>query len=883
MNLKPKEVIPDPSPKILPVLFTKLYIPHHPPHLVSRERLMLKMSRALDCKLTLVTAPTGFGKTTMVSDWVHSQHIRAGWVSLDKGENDLLRFWGYVIAAFERLRQGTGKKALSLLQTPLSFSIDQMIAWLINDLFDVSEDLVVILDDFHVVESDEVIRSFTYFLERLPNKIHFCIISRKEPSFPVATMRVKGQLNQIGLTELKFTEKEISSFYFNHTGTEPNQQSVHMLANRTEGWAAGIHLAFLSQSMGQLDKLQHFSGNHRFVVDYLMEEVFLTHPEPIRIFLLQTSILGRMNEDICSAVTGYQSEDGMLPTIEQAGLFIIPLDAERHWYRYHHLFAEFLANRLMQDYGNEVLKMHARASMWFEAHGFMEEAIHHALSAEDYERAAALLQGIAVNLLRRRELTTLYQWLNQLPEEIIERPSVLIVLTWTELFMGHYELVKLNINKLKFALYAMDAEKVDMTVFSRTFEEVQILENFLAMLRGDTELAVQLIQNLLDRDDLPDGNDLMLSIGIELNEGTVPFIRGYYGFRGRIKDVEKYHQIYDAFIIKNRLEHFAFSAYQRVAMSEIHYELNHLPEALKYAEMAIGVSMQYSILGAYICAVITKSKVLWANQEFDKAIANVKEALEHMKNTGEHDTNWYDLLHTFLIRCYFLSGDIDPVDKWLEQSKINMDPEQINNQEFEWLTLLIINGVKENSEDIIGRAERLLKTARESKWTMTELETYICLSVLYERKNNSYESMLHLHQALTIGEREGYLRTFMDMPDLITLLRQYAEIRKNGYMPELQTGVSRDYLKVLLTAIGAAQSDAPDSKTADPASIHTLTSRETEVLQLIAEGLSNKDIAGKLVLTEGTVKLHLHRIYSKLQVKGRVQAIQKAKKDNLIP
>ena len=227
----------EPSLHLHPMLFTKLFIPPHPVYLVSRERLLADMSRILNCKLTMVIAPPGFGKTTMVSDWVRTQNIRAGWISLDKGENDLQRFWGYVISAFDRLQHGLGRKASSLLQSPVAFSIEKMIAWLLNDLFDVTNDLVLILDDYHVIDSEDVHRSLAYFLERLPVQIHLCIISRKELPFPVATLRVKGQLIQIGINELKFTEEEIAFFWHRQTGETPNESSLRL---RLTGQKAGL-------------------------------------------------------------------------------------------------------------------------------------------------------------------------------------------------------------------------------------------------------------------------------------------------------------------------------------------------------------------------------------------------------------------------------------------------------------------------------------------------------------------------------------------------------------------------------------------------------------------------------------------------------------------
>ncbi|MFC5650203.1 hypothetical protein ACFPYJ_13915 [Paenibacillus solisilvae] len=278
-----------------PVLSTKLYIPQHPVKLVSRDRLDTAMYRILQCRLTSVIAPAGFGKTTLVSDWIMSRQVRSGWVSLDPGENDLHRFWSYIVTAFDRLQQGIGKKAQSLLQSPISFSIDKMVSWLLNDLDDASEDLVLVLDDYHCIDSMDVHASLAYFLDHLPKHIHLCILSRRELPFPVATLRGKRELNPIGMDELKFTEDEIASFWQRQTGELPDPFTLQLLADRTEGWAAGIQLAALSGCGIQGARLQQFTGNHRYVADYLMEEVFQALDETIRHFLMQTSILNQMN------------------------------------------------------------------------------------------------------------------------------------------------------------------------------------------------------------------------------------------------------------------------------------------------------------------------------------------------------------------------------------------------------------------------------------------------------------------------------------------------------------------------------------------------------------------------------------------------------------
>ncbi|WP_290428947.1 LuxR C-terminal-related transcriptional regulator [Paenibacillus andongensis] len=868
-----------------PILLTKLNVPHQPTYLVTRDRLFTAMSRTLQCKLTLVTAPPGFGKSTMVSDWIRRRNIRAGWISLETGENDLIRFWGYVIAAFERLQKGIGKKALSLLQSPVAFSIEQMVAWLVNDLFDMEEDFVLILDDFHVLESDDVQRSLHYFLERLPNRIHVCILSRKEPAFPIGALRAKGELNQIGIVEMKFTPSEISAFWYEQTGESADETSLRLLAHRTEGWAAGIQLAALSRNSGQPDTLRQFTGNHRYVTDYLMEEVFQRQPETYRKFLMQTSILGRMNREICHAVTGFAAEMEMLHSLERAGLFLIPLDGERYWYRYHHLFAEFLRSRLVQECPADVAGLHLKASEWFELHGFMEEAIDHAFAGGDDAKAADLLENIAFELLRRWELSTLNQWLHRLQLTMEERPNLLFILTWTELFMGHYDRVKVKLSKMKSTLASFPV--TDKAILDKLWSETVIIENFLALLQGDFNHAFALLEMLYANDNLPDGEELLLTLGIELNEGTVPFVRGYYGFRGRMKLADRYHQLYNAFIEKNGLYQYAYSAYQRTAMSEIFYERNDLQQAMHYAEQANQVARQLGVMGAYVSSAVVKSRIYWALGETAAAFRTVREAMDYLERSDQRETQWHEFLRAYQVQCQLAAGETVPVDRWLEQGKPDPDAEITINQEFEWLTWIRVLTAKDCLQEALQLATRMFSSAKQIGRVMTVLEAGICLAVVYDRMSQIYDSMRYLHMALELGEKEGYCRTFTDSPGLTPLLMKYAEFRKNGYMPELQSSVSLQYVKAVLSVASESQDKAAASDLGGGydavARYEALTPREVEVLQLIAEGLSNKEIAERLVLTEGTVKLHLHRIYGKLQAKGRVQAIQIARQNRLIP
>lgn len=880
MSQKPNDVFSKPLFNEYPLLNTKLYIPQQPSYHVAREQhLMEKMSRAMTCKVTLVTSPPGFGKTTMVSHWTINQQIPAAWVSLDQGENDLLRFWTYVIAAFNRLYPSVGHKSLSLLQT-LSFSSEQMISWLLNDLFEIPDSVLLILDDYHMIESDEIHRSIAFFIDRMPPQVHLCILSRKQPLIAVGLLRVKGQLNEIGLSDLRFREQEISAFWLRQTGVLLNELSLKLLSDRTEGWVAGIQLAVLSHLSGQQDALHQFKGNNRYVVDYLMEEVFVLLPESIRTFLLKTSILERMNAELCAVLTGQTVEKERLQEMERSNLFVISLDAEGNWYRYHHLFADFLRSK--QEHRDETVSLHKTASEWFEKQGYLGEAIEHALAARAFDQACTLILSVATELLKRRELTTLHRWLLQLPVANRERPALLIIQVWTEILMGRKERMDEHIATLQKALDLPNSLETSLYVGIR--EDMKVAKNFQAMLLGNYQLCFSQLQALHEDDNLPDieGLPMLFGMGMELNDGEIPFIRSYYGFSGRIKRAERYHRLYDSFIEKNEFYHFPFTAYQRTAMSEICYERNQLTESLRFAEDAIRIAKRSHVIGAYVPAEIIRSRILWLREAKEEAIANIYEAMEHLKLTIHHSSHWHDLLNAYLIRCQLEIGEMGAVDHWMEISPWSRQSEIIGDQDFELLTFIGVLIAKENTHEALSWCEQLLKKARTSSGRiMTELEVLLFLSRIQGKMNNPHTCMLHLHQALLLGEREGYLRIFANT-ELEPLLRQYADVRKNKYMAELQTeGVSLHYLQVVLS-LSSDKRNTERNNNYKESSVHMLTIREQEVLQLIAAGLSNKAIAEKLVLAEGTVKLHLHRIYSKLQVNGRIQAIQKANQYRLL-
>lgn len=865
------------------VLATKLSVPQCPVHFVPRARLMEKMSRSVSSKLSIVNAPPGFGKSQLVGEWLRNSPVplRSGWLSLDKGDNDLHRFWSYVIASLEKSFPKIGHKALSLLQSTISVSIEHIIILFINDLCTVEEPVVIVLDDYQLIESEEVHRSVIFFLERMPDQVCLCMISRTNPPLPLGAYRAKGQLNEIGIQDLKFNEEEISAFWLQQMQVSLEERQVAQLAHVTEGWIAGIQLASIACS-GDLDHtLSQFTGNHRFIVDYLMEDVILHLPEEIRKFLFQTSILQRMNDDLCAAVTGTSKDRQLLSYIEQANIFIIRLHNESRWFRYHHLFLDFLRSYDKQESEEEIRILHQRAGLWFEENGYMEEAIEHILLAENYDKAAELIQGHAVIMFRKRELATLSRWFSKMPKSIGSHPELLIIQTYTALMTGRYDAAIEYVERLQRTDEAMKSDPHSL-VAMRMREEAYICLSFHAWLQRDYHTIYDRINEVYKRDAVP-GNEvvqLLLKDVIHLNDGSVPLISGFYGFDGKLKQAASFHRLYDNFIRKHHLEQWHYVAYPYTAMSEIHYENNELDLAMEYADDAIASAEMHGSIGAYVPAVIVKARVYRARGRSHRENEVIVSAMNKLQQEGERQSYWLDLLQAYHVRCCLENGAVEDAELWLRRSNISKEANAAVHQEFEISTLIRMMIAKKEYQGALDWAERMQGAAREKNLIMSMLNSHLLLAVIFDGLTDTYESMLHLHRALVLGQEEGYLRTIIDIGEISgDLLGKYVAMRKNNYIPEIQKGVSLDYVKKLLSLaqpIGEKRTAA--SANADELnSEYELTAREIEVLKSVCAGLSNKEIAERLVLTVGTVKLHLNRIYNKMNVKGRVQAIQKAR------
>src|SRR4051812_37455903 len=413
----------------IPILSTKLYIPLPRTNVVLRPRLVERLNEGLDRKLTLISASAGFGKTTLVSHWAASCERPVAWLSLDEGDDDATRFLTHLVAALQTIAENLGEGVVGSLKSPQPPSIESILTILLNEISTISYKFVLVLEDYHLIDSYRIDTALIFLLEHLPPQMHLVIATREDPQLPLGRLRARDQLTELRATDLRFTPGEAATFLNQVMGLSLTAADVAALETRTEGWIAGLQLAALSMR-GRADIpgfIRAFTGDHRYIVDYLVEEVLQRQPEPVRRFLLQTAILERLSGPLCEAVTGQADGQARLAALERGNFFVVPLDDARHWYRYHHLFAEVLYAHLQAEQPDQVATLHRRASAWYEQHDAAAEAIRHALAAADFARAADLVERAAPAMLLSRQEATLLGWLKALPDALVHVRPVLSV------------------------------------------------------------------------------------------------------------------------------------------------------------------------------------------------------------------------------------------------------------------------------------------------------------------------------------------------------------------------------------------------------------------------------------------------------------------------
>ncbi|MCC6628231.1 MAG: helix-turn-helix transcriptional regulator [Chloroflexi bacterium] len=902
-----------------PLLETKLHIPKRRPALVPRPRLMERLDQGAEGKLTLVSAPAGFGKTTLLAEWLAATPASerpAAWVSLDQSDNDPALFWAYCIAALQTLRSGVGETALSLLHAPQPPPIESVLTTLINEVNAIEDDFALILDDYHVIQSRPIHEALAFLLDHLPPPMHLIIASRADPPLPLARLRGRGELNELRAADLRFTPDEAAAFLNEAMGLGLSAADVAVLEARTEGWIVGLQLAALSmQGRDELPGfIRAFAGDHRYIVDYLVDEVLHRQPDRVRDFLLQTSVLDRLTAPLCDALTGREDGRGMLEALERDNMFVVPLDDKRRWFRYHHLFADVLRARALAEQPHQVAVLHQRASAWYERNGLPSDAVRHALAAEDFGRAAGLLERAGRVMLTTRHGQFL-GWVKALPDEVIRARPVLGVYYAVALLPDDLEAAEARLRDaeglLDRASARPEAAAVEMVVvddegFRSLPGTTAIVRAYLAGALGDVPGVVHYARRALNL--LPEGEYLWrgaagVLLGLahwtsgDLEEAYRAFAEGVASLR-MTGDI--IHEITGAFVLANI----------RMAQGRLREAVRLYEQALKVAadqgvpmpppaaDLYVGLSelrREHDDLGAAVWC-LQRSRDLGEHGGLPEnryrwfvAMARIEEArgnLDHALDLLDEAERRYirspnpDVrpVAAMKARVWARQGRLAEALGWVRERGLSVDDDVSYLREFEHITLARVliarsksNRLASSIREAMAILERLRNAAEEGGRIGSVIEILGLQALAHEVQGDIPRALAPLARALALAEPEGYVRIFVDEGQAMrTLLRQAAA-----------GGITSSYTQRLLSAFG--EPARPASTPAHAAGlVEPLTGREVEILRLVAAGMRNQEIADQLVISPATIKRHLANAYGKLGVGHRTEAIVRANELNLL-
>ncbi|HEX6861757.1 MAG TPA: LuxR C-terminal-related transcriptional regulator [Thermoanaerobaculia bacterium] len=917
---------PRTAPALDSLLATKLYIPAPRPNRVPRPRLTGRLEAGVQGALTLISAPAGFGKSTLLSDWIHESGRRVAWVSLDEGDSDPVRFLCYAVTALSDVRPGLGEDALAALREARSAEpevLEPILTGLLNEIHGLSRDLILVLDDYHVVDSPGIQEAVQFLLDRMPPQLHLVLSTRVDPPLHLSRLRARGQLTELRAKDLRFTSQEAADFLNQAMGLGLSAQDVEALEERTEGWAVGLQMAALSLQ-GRRDVggfIEQFTGSHRFVLDYLTDEVLSRQRQGVRDFLLHTSILSRLSGPLADAVTGRDDGQAVLEELDAANLFLIPLDDTRTWYRYHHLFGTLLSHQLERQAGRAgVAELHERASAWYAAHGFPEDALEHALAAGAFDRAVAIVEENALPRLMRGDVGAPLRWVRRLPAEKLR--------TRPRLGMGQAWSLTLNLQWAEAEAAVAEAERaLEITPDPEVALQAFVLRGFLARMRGEVSRATDAIQETLaqvPREDLFLRSLMTLDLGMAWREESAPDTARKVFEEARTLALEAGNvlvlvvaqaHLADLDVEEGRLRRalalnheglrlageitsrggplLAAWGVAYTGIAAIHYEQGDLDAASDFATRAVELGRRGGMGGNILHGMVVLARVRQARGDFAGAFEALAEAEGVMRRTGV--AHWVQALHAYRSRLLLAQAraqgtepPLDEVARWARESGLLADWRQpfdtriflpVYPPEFAHLTLARLFLARGNHDEALELL-RWLREPAEAAGRLRALLDMLALETLVRSAAGDREGALQtLRRALALGEPEGFVRTFADKGAAMA-----------GLIAEAAPGhVSPDYVRRLLDAFGKPEvvylpvsvfpAPAP-AKGAEPA--EPLSEREVEVLRLIATGLSNADAGKRLFIAPSTVKKHLENIYSKLGTRNRTQAIARAREAGLL-
>jgi LuxR family transcriptional regulator, maltose regulon positive regulatory protein len=871
--------------------------------------------------LTLVVAPAGWGKTTLLNAWHAEASGRPrpeAWVSLDASDNDPTRFWTYVLAALNTLHPGVGETPLALLYASSPPPIEAVLAPLLNALIQLSADTLLVLDDFHHIEAEVIHDALGYLVEHLPPKLHLVLASRGDPPLPLARMRAQGTLTELRASDLRFTLEETAAFLTEVMGLPLSLEQVTALQARTEGWITGLQLAALSlQGREEVaDFIDTFTGSHRYVVDYLVDEVLSQQPEDVQDFFVQTCILDRLCGPLCDAVRGRDDSQALLAHVERSNPFLVALDDERQWYRFHHLFAEVLRSQLQRQQPAVVAELHHRASHWYEQHQLFDEAVTHALAVPEVEHAARLIEEYARFTNFPSQFQVLLGWLNRLPDAFVRtQPTLCIMHAITLLLTQQLEKASTRVQDAERCLHEEMPAQQRATLLSM----IAAFRGYQARLLGDYERGGSLAQQALAL--MPEVEETLL---IRMaRQGTLVTAASAYLVDGEMTAATE-HLVSAAVTSARSLGNLPAIMKSISNLARLQLLQGRLRQAASTIEQATQLVPQpaglHTLLhGADYYFILGDLLREWnqlerAEQHLAQGIDLVRGvltsdadtimrgylALARLQQACGQGTRALQTLDAFAQLAHqhgfapallargasvraqlaLVQGNLAAALHWSETSGLSTTEALSYLHEQEYLTLARVRIAQGQGQprvsflsEALGLLERLLEDAEPKARMGRVIEILLLRALALEAQGKQDEALRTLGRALALAEAEGYIRLFLDegTPMLILLRQAYAR------------QITPDYVMTLLEAAGEQVRPAPHRSTSRSSQLmDSLTAREREVLRLLVDGASNREIADHLVLSVNTVKKHIFNICSKLNVQGRTHAIAKVRTLNIL-
>ncbi|MDQ6603524.1 MAG: LuxR C-terminal-related transcriptional regulator, partial [Chloroflexota bacterium] len=875
-----------------PLLATKLYLPPPRPNVVLRPRLIERLNEGLHRPLTLIAAPAGFGKTTLVGAWVAGCGRPAAWLSLDDEDNDPARFLAYLVAALQTIAPHIGAGVSGVLQSPRPPPTASLLTALLNDLAALPDDFVLVLDDYHAIDATPVDDALAFLLEHLPPRMHLIIATREDPQLPLARLRARSQLTELRAADLRFTASEAAAFLNSAMGLSLSVEDIAALESRTEGWIAGLQLAALSLR-GREDVpgfIRAFAGDHRYIADYLVEEVLRHQPASVRSFLLQTAILDRLHGPLCDAVTGQKGGNARLEVLERGNFFVVPLDDTRHWYRYHHLFAEVLHAHLLAEQPEQVATLHRRASEWYAQHGSPTDAIRHAFAAADFDRAADLVELAVPAMRRSRQEAAVLGWLKALPDALLHRRPVLSVhYAGALLIGGETEGVE---DRLRDAERWLDATAdrderpgstsagmivVDEEEFRGLPGAIAVYRAGQALILGDVTATVRHARRALalapEDDHLRRGSAAgLLGLAYWTNGDLEAAHRSYAEC---MASLQRAGYIADTFgcsialadirIAQGRLRE-AMGIYERalrlgteqgapvlrgtadmhVGMGALAVERGDLDAAARYLRRSEELGEHIGLPQNRYRWRVAMARIREAQGDPDSALALLDEAERLYVGDFFPDVRPVAAMKA---RVWAAQGRVGEALGWARERGLSAGDYLSYLRECEHITLarvLIAEYERDHADrairEAMGLLERLLHAAEAGGRTGSVIEILTLHALAHRAHGDNSAALVPLQQALTLAEPEGYVRMIVgEGPPMAHLLQAAA---KRGIVPS--------YVRQLLTAFGKAEERGPVKQDL----IEPLSDRERDVLRLLRSDLSGPDIARELMVSVNTLRTH---------------------------